>query len=139
MPEVAQVYLLGGTRYRGRIIVFYPVAPEKTVKQKLEATGFTDVQVWSNSESLPADWPKQAKEDVADFGYTQVFVEGNWSKPSGMYPDSGSDWQIYDYWPKDSATPVQANEVPSSNWKVYAVMGSVALFGVIMLITTAKD
>ena len=138
MPD-PKANLTQGTRYRGRIVIFYPVAPDSLVKSKLGEAGFTDIILWSDQEKLPADWPKEAREDVADIGYTQVYVEGTWGKPTGLYPSSGSDWQLYDYWPKDAAKPLTLNEPPTSNWKTYvAIAGGALVLGVLLIVVT-KD
>lgn len=141
----AQAKLEQGVRYRGRIIAFSPVFVTDTkVKDGFVKVGFKDVLVWMHEADLPADWPPEARADVATADQTQAWVEGTWDKPSGMYPAHGTMWTLYDYWPKDNAKPVQVDgdtkTAPGVNWKPYAIVaGGVAVISIILLAATSSD
>lgn len=136
-----QVQLENGLAYRGRIIVFSPVAPESMVKDKFTKVGFKDVQVWTDDKDVPADWPPLARENLAPTGYKQVWVQGIWDKPTGMYPGEGTGWELHDYWPKDNPKPVQVNVTPTTPMWIYgAIAGGVAVVSILLIAaTSSKD
>ena len=71
----------------------------KHVIPPLENVGFGDVQIWFYEDELPEDWPDDKKDDVSDYGETQVFLQGVWTGKDGVdVPDSGEKWKAYDIW-----------------------------------------
>jgi hypothetical protein len=135
-----QVQLENGVTYRGRIIASL-IATEGMVKDRFTKVGFKDVQVWTDEPSVPADWPAEARGNVASFGDKQIWVQGTWDKTTGMYPGEGTGWEIYDYWPKDNAKPIAVGDAPKTpTWIYGAVAGGAALVAVILIVaTSSKD
>ena len=137
------VQLENGVTYRGRILVFSPMGlgvTEEKVKDGFTSAGFKDAKAWLDESDLPADWPPEARADVASAENTQAWVEGTWDKPSGQYPGGGSKWELYDYWPKDNAKPVQVGNTPGTPMWVYgAVAGGVAVVAILLIASTSKE
>jgi hypothetical protein len=95
-----------GKTYRGRMLVTTPVfdVVAEQVITELEGVGFKDVKVWFNAKSLPSDWPDDKKQDVSDFGETQVWLEGTWNGEDDVeMPTKGEYWMAYDAWEKQSS------------------------------------
>ena len=140
----AQANLQQGVTYRGRILAFSPIGvSEEKVKTGFQGVGFKDVLVWMDASDLPADWPKEARQDVSDATQTQAWVQGTWDKPSGSYPAHGSMWTLYDYWPKDQAKPVQVDvtqPASTTNWKLYGIVAGVAaVTAVVLIVASSKE
>lgn len=91
-----------GATYRGRIVVTAPIEIlPKHVVPPLEQAGFAGVTVWFSESALPGDWPDDKKNDVSDFGETQVWLEGTWDgQDMQVAPDRGEQWVAFDIWEK---------------------------------------
>jgi len=85
-----------GVKYRGAIIVDaggIPV-PKSTVGSKFKDIGFSDVEIWSDPEQLPEDWPDEDRQDDAPFLFQQFWAEGTWNLPPAEAVMKGPGWSI---------------------------------------------
>lgn len=84
------IYLVHGVTYRARGRVDAPKAltTDATITQVFEDTGFADVRVWRDANTLPANWPADQRQEIGGglLGGWTVFLEGTWNGADGSLP-----------------------------------------------------
>jgi len=95
------IVLTQGTTYRARLRLsfFQCLASRDRIRRKLQGSGFSDVQVFTSTRDLPADWPAQFR---ARAGSCERYAEGVWSRPT-MPRDRPSS--IEAWWVARAPTP----------------------------------
>jgi len=111
---MAQLNLENGAVYRGRICIHHSNwtidnlgGGTNKIRNTLLEQGFSSVSVWREGQTVPADWPAAAKSKPAKCVDACVWIEGVWGKETGMYPHSGDDAAVFDYWMYKAAPKAQ--------------------------------
>jgi hypothetical protein len=77
----SSILLTQGTTYRARLRLsfFQCLASRDRIRRKLQGSGFSDVQVFTSTRELPANWPQQFRGRA---GSCERYAEGIWSRPT---------------------------------------------------------
>lgn len=90
-----RILLTQGATYRARLRLsfFQCLASRDRIRRKLQGSGFSEVQVFTASRELPADWPAQFRGRA---GSCERYAEGIWSRPSTprARPSSIEAWWV---------------------------------------------